>query len=132
TNPNPCKAGVTSCTTGSSVCVDGANKASSSACGSSTATACAAADTCDGMGTCQTNNFAAGTDCGVCMQCNATGACAAGYQGIADPTGCNAAAPACSGADTCNTGTCQANNLPAGTDCGVCMQCNASAACVAG
>jgi hypothetical protein len=130
TNPTQCKAGVTSCATGVSVCIDGANKAPGSPCGSNAVSACSAADTCN-AGVCNANNAAAGTDCGVCKQCDAGGACGNGYQGIADPSGCSGGAGSCSAADTCNAGVCQSNNLPNGSDCGVCMQCTGGA-CAAG
>src|SRR5262249_30356484 len=56
----------------------------------------------------------AGTDCGVCQQCNASGTCVAGYQGTTDPTGCNqpqACNPATNtktAAQVCSNGACVA------------------------
>jgi hypothetical protein len=73
-----------------------------------------------------TNLRPAGVDCGTCRQCDQTGACVAGYEGIPDPTGCNAP-QSCSAsikttAQHCSGGVCvaAASSCPlgcAGNDC---------------
>jgi cysteine-rich repeat protein len=55
------------------------------------------------------------------MQCNASGGCVAGYQGVADPTGCNAA-QMCVGntrtaAQTCSGGQCVAATTTCANGC---------------
>jgi hypothetical protein len=72
------------------------------------------------------NLLPAGVDCGTCRQCDSTGACVAGYEGIPDPTGCNAP-QSCSAsikmtAQHCSAGVCvsAATSCPlgcAGNDC---------------
>jgi len=45
----------------------------------------------------------------------------------------SSASTSCSGPDSCDgSGNCNVNNLPSGTDCGVCQQCNGSGVCAAG
>jgi hypothetical protein len=56
--------------------------------------------TCDDAGACQVAK--AGTDCGVCKTCTASGTCANGYQGAQDPSGCSAACQVC-GNGTCSS-----------------------------
>jgi len=90
---------------------------------------CSGADTCDGAGVCKTNDFSVGTDCGVCKQCNGSGTCGNGYEGLADPSGCSGLATSCSGADVCSGGACQTKDFAAGTDCGVCKECNGTGTC---
>jgi len=70
-----------------------------------------------------------GTDCGVCQQCNGSGACGNGYEGKPDPSGCNAAETDCSNTDSCKGGACQHNDKGTDVDCGVCKQCNGSGGC---
>ena len=72
------------------------------ACGDSNSSSCTAPDTCDGAGSCDTNDEAAGTTCG------------------------DATNGACTDPDTCDgAGTCETNNEVAGTVCG-----DASSACL--
>src|SRR5580692_3516186 len=83
------------------------------ACGSGATTACSTPDSCDGAGNCSPHNAPAGTDCGVCQQCNSAGSCVAGYEGTQDPTGCSAP-QACAGmtkttAERCSGGLCVAS-----------------------
>ena len=107
-------------------------KPSGTSCGNPTPTdaQCDAPDTCDGAGTCQSNNVVgicgdAGSDCvnqdycqgGVCVD--------AGFKASGTACGNSSSGP-CDAADTCNgAGSCQANNAPDGTNCG-----DAGSACV--
>ena len=107
-------------------------KPSGTSCGNPTPTdaQCDAPDTCDGAGTCQSNNVVgicgdAGSDCvnqdycqgGVCVD--------AGFKASGTACGNSSSGP-CDAADTCNgAGSCQANNAADGTNCG-----DAGSACV--
>jgi len=107
-------------------------KPSGTSCGNPTPTdaQCDAPDTCDGAGTCQSNNVVgicgdAGSDCvnqdycqgGICVD--------AGFKASGTACGNSSSGP-CDAADTCNgAGSCQANNAPDGTNCG-----DAGSACV--
>lgn len=108
-------------------------EAAASACGSTDETACTHADTCDGAGTCLTNDEPAGALCGdagsACVvqdTCDGAGSCADnGFvsAGIACGDGSDTE---CTDPDTCDgAGTCAANDQPAGAACG-----DAGSACV--
>jgi len=106
TNPgaNSCKLGVTSCTSGAQVCIDGGTAPNSTSCSdgddcssgdtcvngtcfgakySCYATACQSSSVCDGTGGCRTQNAPDGQSCGYpddcpCCSCPANGTCSGG------------------------------------------------------
>jgi len=156
--PDPlCHAGTTSCSTGSSVCVNGAPLANGTTCGSNqvcnggTCSTCVAGDACTSQpdqlchlgvhdcstGTQQCINGAAlanGTSCGTNQVCN-SGSCVACVAGDACTTQPDQLCHL--GVHDCSTGTQQCVNgaaLANGTACGTDQVCNggACASCVAG
>lgn len=155
-NPSPgCHVGVTSCTTGTTTCVDGAARPPGTVCGTNqvctSAGACAA---CTSGTSCTTNPSACrtgltscatgtqtcadgaakpgGTSCGTNQVCNGSGtcvACTAGVTCTTNPTRCRV------GTSSCTTGSSQcldtAAPVSAGTICGTNQVCNGSGSCVA-
>ena len=153
-NPSICRNGITSCTTGTSVCIDGTAKPPTAMCtggqmcdGSGFCGTCVAGQSCTGnptackQGTTTCNgsattcadgmNRAAGTSCGVGMVCNGSGGCVACAPGQACTTNSNVCK---TGTTSCATGaqTCVDDAAkPGGTGCGTNMVCNGSGACTA-
>jgi len=101
---------------------------------------------CNGAGACGFEPD--GTDCGLCLACDGSGACADDLTQDADCPLCQqcAAGGACAVqsagsdvkdecvADACNTGVCDGSGAcetrPAGTDCGICRACNSTGVCI--
>ena len=153
-NPGICYNGAASCSTGSSMCVNGTAKAAGASCGTNmvcngtgTCIACTAGQSCTGNPTncrngttsCATgamtcvdgSHKSPGVNCGTNMVCNGTGmciACTAGQSCTGNPTSCKTGTSSCStGAMTCVDG----GNTAAGTTCGPNQVCNGSGTCVA-
>jgi hypothetical protein len=150
--PDPlCHAGVTSCATGTSTCVDGAPLANGTSCGTNmvcnggacgactqddaciSANPCAATATIEcssGVPVCTDRAFVApGTSCGTNQVCSAAGACGACTQGAA----CTSTNPcAATATDECSSGVpvCTDRTFVApGTSCGTDQVCSAAGAC---
>jgi hypothetical protein len=128
------------CDGSSDNCPADAFAAPGTSCGDSDATACNAADSCDGAGTCVDRKKASGTVCltgtGTCDPndtCDGTtDACAPVY---ASPgTACGSSSDTdCTNPDTCNaTGACQDNNAADGTSCDTGATCTINETCTAG
>jgi hypothetical protein len=135
-NPNVCKQGVTSCSTGRPVCMDGTQNASNGTqcamgktCNSGICGTCAGNSTCTGnptpckvgtqncmgaMPTCDDSaqNVGPGVSCGPNQVCNGSGSCVSCTQGAActgNPNPCKQGVVDCStGAPTCTDGSDQA------------------------
>ena len=152
-NPGVCYNGVASCSTGSSMCVNGSAKAAGTSCGanmvcngSGGCVSCTAGTSCtgnpniciNGTTSCATGAMtcsdgsakAPGVSCGTNMVCNGAGscvACTAGQSCSGNPTTCKTGMTTCStGAMTCIDG----GNTAAGTNCGTNMVCNGAGMCV--
>lgn len=129
---------------GNGQCLDAGFEAQGMPCGDPTDNECTDADVCTG-GVCSPNHAAAGTPCGdqgiechVDDQCDGTGSCTdAGF----DAPGTSCGDPTddeCKNADVCSaSGSCVANDAPAGAPCGdqgvachVDDACDGSGACV--
>lgn len=153
-NPNPCRAGVTSCASGSPVCTDGAsqlpngtNCGSGQVCNNGNCGSCTAGGPCTtnpnscrvgviscttGTATCvdSASNTAAGTACGTNQVCSGGGtcvACTANQPCTGNPSVCRRGLTSCTtGAQTCANSTA----LDAGTPCGANQVCNAAGTCI--
>ena len=102
--------------------------------------------TCNGAGACGV--MGAGTDCGICSECDGFGACVDDLTQDGDCGLCQecAAGGGCqnqgAGSDVknecapgaCTTGSCNGSGacgvMGAGTDCGICRECNATGTCI--
>ena len=122
TPSDPCKIGVTSCASGSSVCVNSGNRPAGTACGA--AQSClngvrTSAAMCDDNGACTTTMMtcpsacnAAGTDCNACLSGETM--CSNGCQNLSnDPDNCGMCGHVCaeppavgSGSSTCSSMSC--------------------------
>ena len=156
TNPNPCKAGITSCATGTRMCVDaqvnagaGASCGTDKVCdGAGSCLDCAAGTACtsnpnpcrvgavqcaSGVPTCgdSSANVSPGTACGSALVCNSAGtcvSCSAGQPCTGNPNACKVGVTSCAtGAQTCVDSSV---DVAAGTSCGAGSVCNGSGGCV--
>jgi hypothetical protein len=116
------------------------------ACGSSTATACNLADSCDGFGNCRTNLLEVNTTCGTapgpCFEpprCNEVGLCTAGSVSPPDVPCGDSTIGECDDADACDgAGNCVDNlallNTPCGDEssgeCDADDSCNSTGQCI--
>jgi hypothetical protein len=152
-NPGICYDGTASCSTGMSMCVNGAPKMAGTGCGTNMVcnggggcVACTAGISCtgnpnpckSGTTTCSTGsqtcidggNKMGGVNCGTNMVCNGMGACigcTAGQTCMGNPNPCKNGTSSCmTGALTCVDG----GNKSAGTICGTNLVCDGAGGCV--
>jgi hypothetical protein len=128
------------CTGGGAACPADGFEPGGTSCGSSSDTICDNADTCNGSGTCQPNNEpgtivcrADAGECDVAENCNGAGSCPAD---TLEPNGTSCGSSSdtiCDNADTCQAGSCQANNEPGTVVCRAdAGQCDVAENCSAG
>jgi hypothetical protein len=112
----------------SGACVDAGFASSGTSCGNPIDDTCTRPDTCDGAGSCQSNNNpgTAGMPCGSTTDndcthpdtCDAQGVCLPNHEPLGTACGSQAVSD-CSGPDQCDeNGECAANDFAVGTPCG--------------
>jgi cysteine-rich repeat protein len=82
------------------------------ACGNAATGSCTAADTCDGAGTCDSNDVEDGTACGG-DACKGAGSCSAGVCSGGTPADCDDGNPCTQDSCDAGTGECISSNAPA-------------------
>jgi hypothetical protein len=115
------------------------NEAAGFACGDPSDSECDNPDSCDGSGVCDPNNEAAGFACGdqgvdclVDDACDGAGACTDnGLEPDGAACGDNSNTD-CDNPDSCQAGSCEPNNEPAGTTCDDGLFCNVDEVCDGG